>query len=188
MSYSLEKPVKDLKSCFSQIIFKKMSLKSIKLEAYSDASLGNRSDGSSQIGFIIFLVDEVRNSIPICWSSKKSKRVARSTLTAETLAATEAVDTAFALKRSLEEILKVALPPIQLMVDNKSLLDAVGTSNTLSEKRLMIDISVLRQMIERGELEVKWISTECQLANVLTKDGADKQKLISIVNEGKIVM
>ena len=70
----------------------------------------------------------------------ESKRVARSTLTAETLVAIEAVDLALVLKRNIEEILKIELRSIHLMVDNKSLYDAVRTYNTLSEKRLIIDM------------------------------------------------
>ena len=112
--------------------------------------------------------------------------MARFTLTAETLAAIEAVDSALVLKQNIEEILKIELPSIRLMVDNKSLYDAVRTSNTLSEKRLMIDMSALRQMTEINEVEVKWIAPKDQLANVFTKDGADKQKRISVINAGKL--
>ena len=180
------KTVKELKSCDSRILIKKLYFKTLRLEAFSDASLSNLTDGSSQLVYIIFLTDAKRTAVPICWASKKSKRVARSTLTAETLAAIEAVDSALVLKRNIEEILKIELPSIYLMVDNKSLYDAVRTSNTLSETRLMIDMSALRQMTERKEVEVKWIATKDQLANVFTKDGADKQKLISVINAGKL--
>ena len=70
------------------------------------------------------------------------------------------------------------MPPIQLIVDNKSLHDAVHTTNVLAEKRLLIDMAALRELVEKKELVVKWVPTEKQLADVLTKQGASKDKLM----------
>ena len=55
------------------------------------------------------------------------------------------------IKRILEKILQKSLPAINLYVDNKSLHDAAKTSNSLADRRLMIDMSAIRQMIERKE-------------------------------------
>ena len=183
------KAVKEMKSTvMSQMVIKKLNVSNLRLVVYSDASLGNVQDASSQIGYLIFLVDGHNSAVLVSWASKKSKRVARSTLTAETLAATEAIDNAVVMKESIEEILKIQLPPIILRTDNKSLHDAIRTTNTLSEKRLMIDMSALRQMSDRKEVEVQWISAKLQLADVLTKDGADKRKLMQIMSMGKLDM
>ena len=108
----------------------------------------------------------------------------RSTLTAETLAALEVIDAAHMVKKSVEEILQCQLPPIHLYVDNKSLYDAVRTSNVLADKRLMVDMSALRQLAEREEIKVTWIKSEHQLADALTKAGADKQKLVGVLSSG----
>ena len=74
------------------------------------------------MGFIVFLCDTHKNSVPIVWASRKTKRVARSTLTAEALAATEAVDNSVVVKEALEEVLGRHIPPITSFVDNKVLL------------------------------------------------------------------
>ena len=88
------KTVKDLKSTDYKILVRKLDMKSLEISIFSDASFGNLECGASQLGYIIFLNDGAHNSVPISWTSKKSKRVARSTLTAETLAAVDAVDAA----------------------------------------------------------------------------------------------
>ena len=60
------KTVKELKSCDSRILIKKLDFKTLRLEAFSDASLANLTDGSSQLGYIIFLTDAKRTAVPIC--------------------------------------------------------------------------------------------------------------------------
>ena len=128
--------------------------------------------------------DEDLKCVPIAWASRKSKRVARSTLTAETLGAVDGVDSAHMIKKSIEEMLQLHLPPINLYVDNKSLFDAIKTSNVLADKRLMVDISALRQMADKKEITVHWIKSELQLADALTKAGASKHKLMDVVSSG----
>ena len=181
-----QKIVKDLKSSQTFIKIRKLDLNKISLRVYSDASFANLSGGASQLGYIIFCCDDQGISVPLSWASKKAKRVARSTLTAETLAAVEAVDAACVSKRMLEEVLGREIPPITLYVDNKSLHDAAMTSNVIADKRLLIDISALREMIDREQLAIKWISTDQQLANVLTKAGANKQGLVDVLQKGRL--
>merc|ERR1712090_15945 len=101
------------------------------------------SQGASQMGYIIFLHDKIGKSVPLSWASKKIKRVARSTLTAETLAAVEALDAAVVLKGAVEEVMDCSLPPVRLIVDNKSLCEAASTTNSVADKRLLVDISAL---------------------------------------------
>ena len=181
-----KKAVKDMKMTDSFIKINKIAKSDFNIAVYSDASYGNLTDGSSQIGFIVFLYDKNGRSAPISWASKKAKRVARSTITAETLAATEAVDNAIVLKKMIGETTRREIGPITLYVDNKSLHDAVQTTNVLTERRLLIDMAALREMVDRQELVVKWLTTENQLADVLTKQGVNKQKLISVLTSGRL--
>ena len=58
---------------------------------------------------------------------------------------------------------------MQLFTDNKSLYDDVHTTNVINEKRLRVDISALRKMIERNGFEIHWIQSNQQLADVLRK-------------------
>ena len=78
------KSLRNMKSSKFAIKFPKLDSASIRIAVFSDASFGNLRDGSSQGGHIIFLYDKYKNCSPIGWSSKKIKRVVRSTLAAET--------------------------------------------------------------------------------------------------------
>ena len=178
------KTIRDLKNQDSRILIKSLNLTNLKLAIFSDASFGNLAGGGSQIGYVIFLHDNNNNSIPIAWSSKKAKRVARSTLTAETLAAVEAVDAGYVFREILNEILDHPIQCIDVYTDNKSLFDASKTSNVTSDKRLLIDLAALREMIDQRQIKMHWLSTEYQLANNLTKMGASKQKLMEALRRG----
>ena len=180
-----KKAVKDLKCHRSSLRINKLDLKTAEVKAFSDASFGNLDCGGSQIGFLVFLCDRNGVAVPISWGSKKAKRVARSTLTAETIAANEAVDSAQVVKSVVEEVLGGHIPPVKLYVDNKSMFDAIGTTNFLTEKRLRIDMAALRELVEQRELIVQWVTAKQQLADVLTKQGASKEKLLAVLSSGR---
>ena len=78
------------------------------------------------------------------------------------------------------------LPPIEIYVDNRSLFDAAHTTNSLAQKSLKVDMSSLRQMLEKGELVMHWIPADQQLADVLTKQGVNKDKLREVLALGSI--
>ena len=166
------KIVKHVKSTQNKVKFIKLNVSSIRLGVYCDARYANLRDGGSQAGYMIFLYDESFSCCPIAWSSKRIKRVVRSTLAAETLAAIESLDSAFLVSNIISEIIfgeKGAKIEMQLFPDNKSQYDAVHTTNVINEKRLKVDISALREMIERDEFEIHWIQSNQQLADVFTK-------------------
>ena len=65
---------------------------SLKLVVYADAVHGNLLDGGSQGEYFIFLVGQNRKCSLLSWKSKKIQRTVRSTLAAETLSLSNAVD------------------------------------------------------------------------------------------------
>ena len=107
-------------------------------------------------------------------------------MAAETLAASEAADHSILIKKILEETLNAEIPAVTVMVDNMSLYDAIKGTSLLTEKRLLVEMSSLREMQERGLITVEWVSTQQQLADGLTKAGANRQKLIDVLSLGKI--
>jgi hypothetical protein len=86
--------------------FPRLELSTLRLQVYSDASYANNADGSSQLGYISFLVDANGTCQLLFWSSHKSRRVTRSVLGSETMAFADAFDTAYALKHNIETIIK----------------------------------------------------------------------------------
>ena len=162
-------------------------LKSIRIIGYTDASFGNLSDGGSQGAFIIFLIDSSGRASPVTWQSRRIRRAANSTLAAECIAAVEAAEACIHLQTLLKEILhqsnaEMNMMPISILCDNRSLVDAVHTSTAVQNRRLQIEVGILREMLQKSELEeFRWISTELQVANALTKAGCSGELLCQIL-------
>ena len=166
-------------------------LKKVHLVSLSDASHANLPDGySSAGGFIIFLVGENGKSCPIAWEAKKIRRVVKSTLAAETLAMSDAVDVSYYLGRMLSEILFGVMDdnviPIVSYVDNYSLFENVFSTKNVSEKRLRIDLASMKEFIQDGKVDLKWIESSRQLADCLTKKGVNSMPLMEIIESGEI--
>jgi len=170
-----------------------VNLRFVKLEgpvfflAYCDASFANLPDGSSQGGYIIFIADEKNNVSPITWCSKKLPRVCRSTLAAEVMAIIETVDMCCWLRKIFVDIFDGKLLKTIIRTDNKSAFDNINSTTPANEKRTRVDIAAIRQSIYNQEIDLQWIRGENQLADPLTKQGADSFKLKNVLNKGKII-
>jgi hypothetical protein len=182
--FEANKAIRELKNTYLELKYPRLDLPSVRLSVHSDASYANLADGGSQGGFIVFLHDSKGNCSPITWSSKRIKRVVRSTLSAETLSAVDALDSAYLVSNILKEVLGreggVDIC-INMYTDNKSLYDAVNTSNLVLDKRLRVDISALREMNDNGEVHFCWVDSAHQLADTLTRKGASKKKLLEVL-------
>jgi len=160
--------------------------KSCQLVIFCDASHANLPDRGSQGAFVAFLVDNNGTYCPLAWQSKRIKRVVNSTIAAECLAAVEAAETCILLRSLFCDMScsKEDTIPISILSDNCSLVDAVHTSTSMESKRLQIDISILREMIEKKEIQqFRWVDTRHQVANCLTKEGASPELLLSILRQ-----
>lgn len=170
------KVVKFVKTCPAFIKIPNLDIDSIRVASYSDASFNNLGDGGSQGAYIIFLYDKSGQCVPVSWSSNRIKRVVRSTLAAETLAFTEGADSAFYVANLLEEILSRKDDSnkinIDCFTDSLSLFEVVGTSSLTQDRRLRVEISAIRQMVDKDEINVNWVDKQYQLSDCLTKKGA----------------
>ena len=148
------------------------------LVSYSDASFANLPGCSSQGGSIVFLCDESGKGVPLSWHSKKLKRVVKSTTGAETMALLDGVEDCLLMQRVLSELFNGKVVPVVAKVDCKNLHDSVYSSKTVEDKRLKIDLCTIRDYLRLGELsEVCLVNTKEQLADTLTKSGADPARL-----------
>ncbi len=158
-----------------------LDMDDVQLVAFCDASHANLPDRGSQGGFIVFLVDKNGDYCTVTWQSRKIKRIVNSTLAAECLAAVDTAENCLLLKATIKEITGGDIK-VSLFSDNKSLVEAAHTSTQTENKRLQIDMGILREMLEKGELnELRWIDTKYQVANPLTKAGAPADYLLRIV-------
>ena len=109
----------------------------------------------------------------------------KSTLAAETLALLDGAEASILIAAMLTEILNLQRnrPIVRCFVDNRSLVDAVYSTKVIEDKLLRINMAVLRDLLLRRELhDVSWVPTSCQLADALTKKGADAEPLIEAVS------
>ena len=159
--------------------------------ALSDAAWGTRDDGSSQGGYIIVIVPKTAFDDVLCdyavmdWRSFKLHRVAKSSLCAETQAAADAADALEFVKTFWSLLDKPDISPLDislrtkhpsaLVVDAKALYDAIHKEAPLqgaANKRTGIELLVLRQTLTNTSSIVRWVSSERQIADGLTKTSA----------------
>ena len=160
-------------------------LEQARFVVYTDASLGNLNGCDSCGGHVVFMVDKQDRSAVIAWHSGKLKRVARSTLAAETMALVNGIDEALYLRDFVKFCLGITMP-IEAVVDNKSLVQAIASTHLVEEKRLRRDISALKEIVELEHVSVRWVPGKDQLADCLTKEGASSSDLVRVIMGGRL--
>ena len=150
---------------FRSVTYEKVN-GALKLLGYSDADLaGDVDDRKSTTGLIFFLKQS-----PISWQSQKQQVVATSSCESEYIAAATTACQGIWLSRLIGEFQNKELRTPKLLVDNKSAI-------SLSKNPVFHDLSkhidtryhLIRDYIEKGDLELDYINTEAQLADILTK-------------------
>ncbi|KAL0414443.1 UNVERIFIED_CONTAM: Retrovirus-related Pol polyprotein from transposon RE1 [Sesamum radiatum] len=137
-----------------------------KLVGYTDSDwAGSADDMKSTSGYTFSLGSGI-----FSWASKKQATVAQSSAEAEYIAAAAASNQATWLRRILEDMGEKQEEPTTIYCDNKSAIAI--TKNPVQHNRTKhIDIKyhALRETTTRGEIELKYCSTEEQLADMFTK-------------------
>ncbi|KAF7570061.1 hypothetical protein PtrM4_100630 [Pyrenophora tritici-repentis] len=157
-----------------------VNLMEAKLMVFVDGSFANNKDLSSQLGFVLMLVNEsidvniftIQGNV-IHYSSTKCKRITRSVLASEIYGMVNGFDIGIAVATTLRivtERLRLPAIPLVICTDSYSLYECLVKLGTTKEKRLMIDIMALRQSYERREItEIRWINGEDNPADAFTK-------------------
>ena len=166
--------------------FPKLTLSSVHLRVYSDASFNNLPDGGSQEGFLVLLSDSSNKCSPISWDSNRIKRAVRSTLAAETLALNDGCDTAFFASKLSCSILSSVGTELKIVAvtDNQSSVDAIHSSSLISDRRLRVEMSALRQYQASSQVDFQNVKGTHQLSDVLTKRGASNKLLLATLQRG----
>jgi hypothetical protein len=137
-----------------------------KLLGFSDADhAGDVDDRKSTTGMLFFL-----GRSPISWQSQKQRVVAASSCEAEYIAASTTGCQGLWLSRLLGELLNGEVRAPMILVDNKSAI-SLCKNPVLHDRSKHIDTRyhLIRDYVEKGELEVEYVRTEEQLADILTK-------------------
>ena len=127
---------------------------------------GSETDRKSTTGYLF----KAFESCLICWNTKKQNSVAASSTEAEYMALFEAVREVLWLK-TLIISLKIELNnPIKILEDNQGCI-SIANNPTCHKRSKHIDIKYhfSREQVENKLINIEYISTEKQLADIMTK-------------------
>lgn len=138
----------------------------LKLTGYCDSDFGGDVvERRSTSGYIFFV-----NKAPISWCSKKQSVVALSSCEAEYIAACYAACQGTWLKELLNALKIIDESSVKLMMDNTSAINLAR--NPISHgrsKHIEVKFHYLRDMVNKGKVEVAYCRTEEQLGDLFTK-------------------
>ena len=184
----VNKIVKKVRNELSEIHCPCLDPRSLDIRCYSYASFNNLPNGGSQGGHLVFRCDSSDRCCPLTWNSTKLKRVVRSTLAAETLSLADNSETAIYLSKLTGTCVNGSKHPMEIccITDNLSLFEAVHSVKSVSDRQLHLEVSAVCQMLERKEIEVRWVKGCNQLSDVLTKKGASSSSLLWVLKQGHL--
>ena len=189
----LNKVIRTAKAIDSKINIRSIPVEHLRFMGVHDAAQANLEGGASQQGHLILAVHA---SITYCrvpvsvlsWQSKKINSVVRSSLAADTCSMAtcqEHLD----WMRTIRELMTrgdfvlenyeqfLTARPSILVADCKSLYDAVhkeGTAPASTDKRLAIELAIVKAKAVSGETDLRWIDARYQIADCLTKHASRK--------------
>jgi hypothetical protein len=139
-----------------------LNILTAKLFVFINGLFVNNKNYNSQIKYEIILTNEIIkndkftiNGNLIHWNSTKNKRMTKSILTLEIYGMIGGVNMLFTISFTLTIIIKqLGFPTILIIVctDSYSLYECLVKLETIKEKRLIIDIMVIRESYENREL------------------------------------
>lgn len=136
------------------------------LSIFSDADWGGSpDDGRSTTGYCIYLGRNL-----VSWKSSKQRCVSRSSTEAEYRAIANAAAEAQWVRHLLSELKVLSTAPSTLHCDN---LGATFVCKNLifhsRMKHLALDYFFVRELLQKGAIRVQHISTNDQIADIMTK-------------------
>ena len=135
------------------------------INIYCDADWAGESDRKSISGYVITLAGGA-----VAWSSKKQSSVALSTAEAEYISATHAAKQVL-WHRSLFRELEINLPTTSTIFSDNQAAIAIAHHPEFHARTKHIDISYhfLRDLVKSGTLNLVYINTHENLADLFTK-------------------
>ena len=146
------------------LFFKRVASRDV--EIFSDADwAGSLTDRRSTSGYCTYVWGNL-----VTWRSKKQSVVARSSAEAEVRAMAHGICEGIWLKRLLEELQLAPHGPMKLMCDNQAAISiAKNPVHHDRTKHVEIDRHFIKEKIEQKIIEVDYIPTRQQIADIMTK-------------------
>ncbi|KAG8485771.1 hypothetical protein CXB51_019116 [Gossypium anomalum] len=140
----------------------------LSVKGYTDASFQtDKDDSRSQSGFMFCL-----NGGAVSWKSSKQSTVADSTTEAEYIAASEAAKEAVWIKKFITElgVVPSISDAIELRCDNNgAIAPAKEPRSHQRSKHILRRYHLIREIINRGDVEIYRVPTDDNIADPLTK-------------------
>ena len=138
---------------------------SFSLTVYSDADYaGDKKDRMSTSGACQFLGRSL-----VCWSSKKQNCVALSTTEAEYISAASCCAQLLWMRKTLKDF-GVIYDKVPLLCDNQSAIKiAHNPVQHAKTKQIEIRHHFIPEHVERGDIELLYVGTKDQLADMFMK-------------------
>jgi hypothetical protein len=137
-----------------------------QLIGFSDSDYAGDIDKRQSTTGVIFLLD----SSPVLWQSIKQKVIAQSSCEAEYIATVNATCQALWIARVLAEIQGTELGVPLLKVDNQSAIALIKNPVlTGQSQHIEVEYHLVQESAAKGQIEVEFIGTENQLADIFTK-------------------
>ncbi|KAK8540338.1 hypothetical protein V6N12_046625 [Hibiscus sabdariffa] len=146
----------------------------LRIKGYTDTSFQtDKDDSRSQSGFVFCL-----NGGAISWKSSKQDTVADSTTEAEYIAASEAAKEAVSIKKFITGL--GVIPSISDAVDlyydnNGAIAQAKEPRSHQRSKHILRRFYLIREIIDRGDVEICKVHTDDNIADPLTKPLAQQK-------------
>ncbi len=188
---SVNKMVRLQRKRFDQGLFFPVVTGPVTLITFTDASWATRKDLSSQGGQITLLVQENMlkgSKSPFCvvsWGSRRLRRVARSSTSAEAQMTGNALDTHEFCKLALYDLESNGKLDLRktdeylrqfkssLVCDARNIFDGIVKVETsglqMEEKRTAIELLAVKERLKQANVDLKWVDGEQELADGLTK-------------------
>jgi hypothetical protein len=138
----------------------------LQLVCYSDSDMAGDVDDRKSTSDILYFL----GGSPIAWQSQKQRVVALSSCEAEYIAGAAAACQGVWLRRLLQDVVGAGVPPPQLKMDNQSAI-ALSKNPVLHDRSKHIDTKfhILRECVDGGAVRLAFVSTQGQLADIMTK-------------------
>lgn len=170
---------------------------------WSDAAAMNRPDGKSTLGVFVGITSkslihgEMCPISPVFWRSAKIERQCRSPGASEALAAISCEDAMYGIRLQVYEFLgnavhvrrtetHVAQVPGVLVTDSTNVHDRLKSEIYVPkgpEYRTALELVGLKEASVHTHMPIRWVHSDAQLANSLTKD-SEQQQLQRFYNLG----
>lgn len=138
----------------------------LNLSGYTDSDWAGNSENRKSTSGCCFTL----RSAMISWFSRKQSSVAQSSTEAEYIAASMGAREVVWLRKLLFGLFGKHLPPTIIYCDNKSCIKlSLNPVLHNRSKHIEIPYHYVRDMVEKDVIELKYISTENQIADTLTK-------------------